>query len=115
MKEFCSEIEQEYDRVVSYIFIDPSAAGLIEEIRRLLPHIPVIPAQNDVKLGISRMQKLLTYQKMIYSDAQPQLIKEMGLYQYDPKSIERGNEVPIKKSDHCCDGSRYLCMGCGIS
>lgn len=111
MKEFCSEIEQEYDRVVSYIFIDPSAAGLIEEIRRLLPHIPVIPAQNDVKLGISRMQKLLTYQKMIYSDAQPQLIKEMGLYQYDPKSIERGNEVPIKKSDHCCDGSRYLCMG----
>lgn len=56
MKEFCDRLEKEYDRVVSYIFIDPSAAGLIEEVRRVIPHIPVIPAQNDVKLGISRLQ-----------------------------------------------------------
>ena len=47
MKTFCDKIEQEYDRVVSYIFVDPSAAGLIEEIRRVIPHIPVIPAQGS--------------------------------------------------------------------
>ena len=37
MKTFCDKIEKEYDRVVSYIFVDPSAAGLIEEIRKVIP------------------------------------------------------------------------------
>ncbi|MBS6676910.1 MAG: PBSX family phage terminase large subunit [Clostridiales bacterium] len=111
MKDFCNRLEKEYDRVVSYIFIDPSAAGLIEEIRRVIPHIPVIPAQNDVKLGISRMQKLFSFLKILISNKQPMLIKELGLYQYDEKSIKRGAEVPVKENDHCCDGSRYLCMG----
>ena len=80
MKTFCDRIEQEYDRVVSYIFVDPSAAGLIEEIRRVIPHIPVIPAQNDVKLGISRVQKLLSFGRMIVSEKQKMLIKEFGLH-----------------------------------
>lgn len=111
MKIFCDELEKEYNRVVSYIFIDPSAAGLIEEVRRIIPHIPVIPAQNDVKLGISRVQKLLTFRKMLISSEQKMLIKEMGLYQYDTKSIKNGKEVPVKESDHAEDGTRYLCMG----
>lgn len=111
MKEFCDRLEKEYDRVVSYIFIDPSAAGLIEEVQRVIPHIPVIPAQNDVKLGISRLQKLFSFMKILISSKQPMLIKELGLYQYDEKSIKRGVEVPVKENDHCCDGSRYLCMG----
>ena len=111
MKDFCDRLEKEYDRVVSYIFIDPSAAGLIEEVRRVIPNIPVIPAQNDVKLGIGRMQKLFSFLKILISSKQPMLIRELGLYQYDEKSIKRGVEVPVKENDHCCDGSRYLCMG----
>ena len=111
MKDFCDRLEKEYDRVVSYIFIDPSAAGLIEEIRRVIPYVPVFPAQNDVKLGISRLQKLFSFMKIMISSKQPMLIKELGLYQYDEKSIKRGVEVPVKENDHCCDGSRYLCMG----
>ena len=108
MKSFCSRIEEEYDRVVSFIFADPSAAGLIEEIRRVVPHIPVRPAQNDVKLGISRVQKLLAFEKLILSRKQKMLIKEMGLYQYDPKSIEKGKEVPIKENDHCLTGDTLV-------
>lgn len=111
MKDFCDGLEKEYNRVVSYIFVDPSAAGLIEEIRRVVPHIPVVLAQNDVKLGISRVQKLLTFDKLILSQRQKMLIKEMGLYQYDPKSIENGKEVPIKRDDHCEDGCRYAICG----
>ena len=111
MKGFCENLEKEYNRVVSYIYIDPSAAGLIEEIRRVVPHIPVVPAQNDVKLGISRVQKLFSFMKILISSKQPMLIKELGLYQYDEKSIKRGIEIPVKENDHCCDGSRYLCMG----
>ena len=111
LKVMCDEIEVMYDRVVSYIFIDPSAAGLIEEVRRVLPHITIIKAQNDVKLGISRVQKFLSFCKLLVSDTQTHLIKEFGLYQYDPKSIERGEEVPLKINDHCCDALRYLVMG----
>lgn len=111
MKEFCEKLENDYKRVVSYIFVDPSAAGLIEEIRRIIPYIPVVPAKNDVSLGISRMQKLMSFKKIILSIDQKMLIKELGIYQYEPKSIEKGKEVPIKESDHCLDGSRYLCMG----
>ncbi len=111
LKVMCDAIEIMYDRVVSYIFIDPSAAGLIEEVRRVLPHITIIKAQNDVKLGISRVQKFLSFCKLLVSDTQTHLIKEFGLYQYDPKSIERGEEVPLKINDHCCDALRYLIMG----
>lgn len=111
LKCLCDKLEKEYSRVVSWIFIDPSAAGLIEEARRVLPHITIVPAKNDVKLGISRVQKLLSYKKLLISSRQPQLIRELGLYQYDSKSIAKGKEEPLKEEDHCCDGTRYLCMG----
>lgn len=111
LKVMCDAIEIMYDRVVSYIFIDPSAAGLIEEVRRVLPHVTIMKAKNDVKLGISRVQKFLSFCKLLVSDTQTHLIKEFGLYQYDPKSIERGEEVPLKINDHCCDALRYLIMG----
>lgn len=111
LKDFCLKLEKEYDRVVSYIFVDPSAAGLIEEIRRILPDVPVISAQNDVKLGIGRIQKLLSFFKLVLSTKQKMLIKEMGLYQYDPKSIENGKEEPIKTNDHSEDATRYVVMG----
>lgn len=111
MKQFCDEIEKEYKRVVSAIFIDPSAAGLIEEVRRQIPHIDIVPARNDVKLGISRVQKFLSFNRMTVSMAQKWLIKEMGLYQYDPKSVEKGKEEPVKVSDHAEDALRYLLVG----
>ena len=111
LKVFCDELEKEYSRVVSYVFIDPSAAGLKEEVRRIMPHIAVTDAKNDVKLGISRVQKFLSFKKLLISSGQPMLIKEMGLYQYDEKSVERGKEEPLKINDHCEDGLRYMIMG----
>lgn len=111
MKGFCEQLEQEYNRVVSYLFIDPSASGLIEEIKRIMPHVAIYKAKNDVKLGIGRVQKLLGFKRMLLSKRQPYLAKEMGLYQYDPKSIERGKEEVIKTNDHCQDATRYAVMG----
>lgn len=111
LKEFCDEIEREYDRVVSWVFIDPSASGLKEEFKRIAPHISTINAENDVKLGISRVQKVLSYAKMVLSKEQPMLIKEMGLYQYNKKSIEKGKEEVVKEKDHCQDATRYVVMG----
>lgn len=111
LKEFCDEIEREYDRVVSWVFIDPSASGLKEEFKRIAPHISTVNAENDVKLGISRVQKVLAYAKMVLSKEQPMLIKEMGLYQYNKKSIEKGKEEVVKEKDHCQDATRYVVMG----
>ena len=62
-------------------------------------------------IGIQRVQKCLTYQVMTVSERQENLIRELGTYEYDPKSIEAGKEKPLKIDDHCCDAWRYLVMG----
>lgn len=110
-KDFCDIIELKYGRAVSWVFIDPSAQGLAEEIKRLMPHITVRNADNTVKLGISRVQKLLTFGKLILFESQEHLIAEMGLYRYNEKSIEKGKEEPLKVNDHCQDATRYVVMG----
>lgn len=110
-KSFAEKIEKECDRRISWVFIDPSAKGLAEEIKRLMPDVRIRDAENTVKLGISRVQKLLTFKKMTVSPEQKNLIREMGLYQYDDKSVERGKEEPLKVNDHCEDATRYCVMG----
>ena len=110
-KAFCENLEREYNRKISWVFIDPSAKGLAEEIKRLMPDISIKDADNTVKLGISRVQKLLSFGCLKLSRKQPWLIKEMGLYQYDEKSIEKGKEEVLKINDHGEDATRYTVMG----
>lgn len=114
--EFTDMLHEEYSCSIFYVFIDPSAKGLAEEIRRLAMQtrqygIVIKDAENDVAVGIQRVQKCLTYQIMSVSGNQENLIREMGTYEYDPKSIEAGKEKPLKIDDHCCDAWRYLTMG----
>ena len=114
--EFTDVLHEEYSCGAFYVFIDPSAKGLAEEIKRLAMQsreygIVIKDAENDVAVGIQRVQKCLTYQVMTVSDRQENLIREMGTYEYDPKSIESGKEKPMKVDDHCCDAWRYLVMG----
>ncbi len=73
--------------------------------------IAVKDADNTVDIGIQRVQKCLTYQVLSISNSQVNLIREMGTYEYDPKTIDSGKEKPLKKDDHCVDGLRYLVMG----
>ena len=109
-------LHEEYSCSIFYVYIDPSAQGLSEEIRRIarqtLPYdVLVKPAENDVKTGIQRVQKCMTYGLMTVSESQENLIREFGTYEYDKKSIEAGDEKPLKVNDHCCDAWRYLVMG----
>ena len=109
-------LHEKYSCSIFYVYIDPSAKGLAEEIKRLarqsLPYaISIKEAENDVAIGIQRTQKCMTYGIMTVSDNQPNLIRELGTYEYDPKSIEAGKEKPLKVDDHCCDAWRYLVMG----
>lgn len=114
--EFTDALHEEYSCSAFYVFIDPSAKGLAEEIKRLAMQsrkygIVIKDAENDVSVGIQRVQKCLTYQVMTVSERQENLIREMGTYEYDPKSIESGKEKPMKVDDHGCDAWRYLVMG----
>ncbi len=111
------EIHEKYRTIVFYLYLDPSAQGLQEEIRRAVRSasldysVYLRDAENDVALGISRVQKALVFDILSVAPSQKNLIEEMGLYQYDKKSIEKGKEIPVKENDHGCDALRYAVMG----
>ena len=113
--EFTEDLHEQYGCNIFYVFIDPSAKGLAEEIRRATRmadyKVLLKDAENDVALGISRVQKLLTFEMLSVDPSQENAIDEFGTYEYDKKSIEKGREVPIKVKDHCMDALRYLVMG----
>lgn len=114
--EMTDALHEKYSCSAFYIYIDPSAKGLAEEIKRLAmqsrPYgIAIKDADNSVSVGIQRVQKCLTYQILTVSESQENLIRELGTYEYDPKSIESGKEKPMEIDDHCCDALRYLVMG----
>lgn len=112
---FTDELHETYSCSYFYVFIDPSAQGLAEEIKRATRDcdytVLIRGAENEVELGISRVQKLLTYGIMTISPLQEYAVEEFGTYEYDKKSIERGKEIPVKVDDHCMDAIRYLVMG----
>ena len=113
--KFLSLLHETYSCSYFYTFIDPSARGLMEEIKRATRgigyNVLIRDAENDVALGISRVQKLLTFKMMTVSPDQENAVREFGLYEYDKKSIERGREEPVKQDDHGMDAIRYLVMG----
>ena len=113
--EMLDEIHDKYTTQIFYIYLDPSAAGLQEEIRRktrgLKYTVLIRDAENDVALGISRVQKLLVFGLIRFSPHQENAIEEFGTYEYDKKSIDRGKEIPVKEEDHCMDAIRYMVMG----
>ena len=111
MRKLVDEIYKKYGKGLVYITIDPSAKGLAEEIKRVCPDCKIKDAKNDVKLGISRVQKLLIYKRLFFSSSQKMLKEEIYQYAYDEDSIEKGDEKPIKVNDHCMDAMRYAVMG----
>ena len=110
-KKFKEKIEEETGKHVNFLFYDPSARGIAEEIKRVCFDIELRKGENTVELGITRVQKLYSLRRLYVSPKQRNLISEMSMYRYEEKSIERGHEVPLKANDHCCDAERYLCMG----
>ena len=84
---------------------------ILEQLSEPEDSIHVKDAQNDVALGISRVQKCLTYDVLTINPAQKNAIREFGIYEYDKKSIERGKEVPVKEEDHAMDAIRYAVCG----
>lgn len=101
---------KEFDRngrhiEVEKIIIDPSAAAMIAELRRR--GFRVVKASNDVIDGIADTSKLLQLLLLLFSEKCKNCIREFGLYMWDSKAADRGEDKPIKEHDHCMDGIRY--------
>lgn len=89
------------------IAMDPSATPLIAAHKNAGDR--VIQAKNDVAEGIAKVSTLFnTGHLLINANNCPNLISELGMYSWDEKKVENGNEVPIKEFDHCCDALRYI-------
>ena len=90
---------------IQCVVIDPSAASMIECIRRH-GSFSVRAAKNDVIPGIGITGSLLAAGKLkIHADCKD-CIREFGIYSWDEKA--KGDQV-IKENDHAMDDTRYFC------
>lgn len=105
------KVEKETGKKLLVLFLDPSARGLAEEIKRICPDVSMPTVDNTVALGISRVQKIMSYMRLFLSPKQKHLIAERYMYEYDKDKLEKGKEEPIKENDHCSDAERYIIMG----
>lgn len=110
-KIFKDKVERETKKKVLYVYIDPSAKGLQEEIKRVCPDVIFPNVDNTVALGINRVQKMMSYRRLFLSPKQKHLIGERYMYKYDEDQLDKGKEVPLKVNDHCSDAERYAIMG----
>lgn len=101
MKEFLDGVK------VKAIIVDPSAASFIAALRNA--GFTVIKAKNDVLDGIRVVAGLLNAGKIVFSDSCKETEREFASYVWDEKAGERGEDKPIKQSDHCMDAVRYFC------
>lgn len=88
------------------VIVDPSAAALIVELRRA--GYSVQQANNDVLDGIADVSTMLHGGRLLLSDACKSTIDEFGVYAWDSKAAEHGEDKPLKESDHAMDAARYL-------
>ena len=110
-KIFKNRLEEETSKQIKFVFIDPSAKGLAEEIKRICPEVSILNANNTVLLGINRVQKMMSFKRLFLSPKQKHLIEERYQYKWNEDLLDKGREEPIKEYDHCCDAERYAIMG----
>lgn len=99
------------DRPKAFI-IDPSAAALKVELRKR--GYIVKPANNDVLDGIQDVITMILGDNLYFSNKCTETIKEFGLYMWDSKAAERGEDKPVKTNDHGMDAVRYFVKTMGL-
>lgn len=85
--------------------VDPSAASFIAELESR--GVYVIQADNEVLDGIRRVSTLLKRRLIKVNPSCEAILDEFGAYIWDEKAALRGEEKPVKQSDHSLDALRY--------
>lgn len=86
--------------------VDPSATSLIVELRKR--GYKVKNADNDVIEGINDVSTMLMQRRLYFMKNCKNTINEFGVYAWDPKATDRGEDKPIKENDHGADAVRYM-------
>ena len=94
------------DLQIKAIIVDPSAASFIAELRKR--GLKVLQAKNDVLDGIRTVAAALNQGKIAYNDCCEETFKEFDSYSWDEKAAERGEDKPLKETDHHMDSDRYF-------
>ena len=90
------------------VVVDPSAASFkVELIKR--GHW-VVDADNDVDAGIRRVCSVMSLDLLRVHQDNANARRETGVYAWDKKKGEKGEDVPLKKDDHTQDARRYALM-----
>lgn len=89
------------------ILIDPSAASFKLQLKRD-GVAGVREANNQVVDGIRTVATFLGEKRLYVCRPNcPNLVKEFASYVWDPKAQQRGEDKPLKQSDHALDALRY--------
>lgn len=88
------------------IIVDPSATALIAELRQ--SGYEVKKALNDVSEGISDVATALQTGIIGIMSKCKACIEEFGVYSWDSKKADNGEDAPIKENDHSMDALRYF-------
>lgn len=95
-------------RNIPKIVVDPSAASFkLELIKR---GYWVVDADNTVDVGIHRVSEVMACKAMRVHEECTHERRECGLYSWDKKAGEKGDEKPLKINDHTQDAKRYAIM-----
>ena len=100
MKDFLKDIHP------SNVLIDPSAASFRAALRQQGTH-GLADANNSVLDGIRSVATGLTSGRLMIHESCTHLIEEFPGYVWDSKAQEKGEDKPIKQSDHALDALRY--------
>ena len=92
---------------VQAVIVDPSAVSFIQTIKRH-GRFRVKPAENDVVEGICNTATELNAKRLLFCDCCHNIFEEFRAYVWDKKASERGEDKPVKQSDHAMDDMRYF-------
>lgn len=106
-EEYYTELEKLAGELpVKSVIIDPSAASMIETIRRH-KRFTVRKAVNDVLAGIATTARLLQDGTIRIHRCCKDAMREFKLYRWDEDCTE---DRPVKDNDHAMDDTRYFVM-----
>lgn len=88
------------------VILDPSAASLKAELQRRGYHVQ--NARNEVLDGISDVCSMLKLGGLAFMACCERTIREFGTYLWDGGAVDRGQDAPMKESDHAMDACRYF-------
>jgi PBSX family phage terminase large subunit len=89
----------------SVVYVDPSAASFIVELRKR--GFRVRGADNSVGDGLRFVASLLTRGGFLVDPSCTNTIAEFSSYVWDSKAQLKGEDKPLKQNDHAMDRNRY--------